>query len=52
MKVNVGLFLVIMLIITKAGVSQQNYLFKSIEEAQAEVACSLDNPDDCEACGS
>ncbi|GAB5417193.1 MAG: ribonucleoside-diphosphate reductase subunit alpha [Crocinitomicaceae bacterium] len=25
---------------------------KSIEEAQAEVACSIDNPDDCEMCGS
>jgi len=25
---------------------------KSIEEAQAEMACSIDNPDDCEACGS
>ena len=25
---------------------------KSQEEAQAEVACSLDNPDDCEMCGS
>ncbi len=25
---------------------------KSIEAAQAEVACSIDNPDDCEACGS
>ena len=24
----------------------------SIEEAQAAVACSLDNPDDCEMCGS
>jgi ribonucleoside-diphosphate reductase alpha subunit len=25
---------------------------KSIEEAQAEMACSIDNGDDCEACGS
>jgi len=25
---------------------------KSIEEAQAEMACSLDDPDNCEACGS
>lgn len=25
---------------------------KAIEEAQAEVACSIDNGDDCEACGS
>ncbi len=25
---------------------------KSIEEAQAEVACSLDDPDNCEMCGS
>lgn len=25
---------------------------KSIEEAQAAVACSLDDPDNCEACGS
>jgi ribonucleoside-diphosphate reductase alpha chain len=25
---------------------------KSIEAAQAEVACSIENPDDCEACGS
>ncbi|MDX2359611.1 MAG: ribonucleoside-diphosphate reductase subunit alpha [Crocinitomicaceae bacterium] len=25
---------------------------KSLEEAQAEMACSIDNPDDCEACGS
>jgi len=25
---------------------------KSVEEAQEEVACSLDNPDDCEMCGS
>ncbi len=25
---------------------------KSIEEAQAEMACSIDDPDNCEACGS
>jgi ribonucleoside-diphosphate reductase alpha subunit len=25
---------------------------KSLAEAEAEVACSLDDPDDCEACGS
>jgi ribonucleoside-diphosphate reductase alpha chain len=25
---------------------------KSIEEAYAEISCSLDNPDDCIACGS
>ena len=25
---------------------------KSIEEAQAEVSCSIENPDDCEMCGS
>lgn len=25
---------------------------KSIEEQQAQVACSIDNPDDCEMCGS
>jgi ribonucleoside-diphosphate reductase alpha chain len=25
---------------------------KSLEEAQAEMACSLDDPDNCEACGS
>ena len=25
---------------------------KSIEEKEAQIACSIDNPDDCEACGS
>jgi len=25
---------------------------KSVEEAEAEIACSIDNPDDCEMCGS
>ncbi len=25
---------------------------KSIEQAEAEIACSIDNPDDCEMCGS
>jgi len=25
---------------------------KSLEEVEADVACSLDDPDDCEACGS
>jgi ribonucleoside-diphosphate reductase alpha chain len=24
----------------------------SLEQRQAEIACSLDNPDDCEMCGS
>ena len=32
--------------------SMQAPTAKSIEEAQAEMACSIDNPDDCEACGS
>ena len=25
---------------------------KSVEQKDAEIACSIDNPDDCEACGS
>ena len=25
---------------------------KSVEQKEAEIACSIDNPDDCEACGS
>ena len=25
---------------------------KSMEEAEQEVACSLDDPDDCDSCGS
>ena len=36
--------------IDKAAIQEPTV--KSIEEAQEEVACSLDNPDDCEACGS
>lgn len=35
MKVNVVLFLVITLILPVIGISQQNYLYKSIEEAQS-----------------
>ncbi|OFZ17891.1 MAG: ribonucleoside-diphosphate reductase subunit alpha [Bacteroidetes bacterium RIFCSPHIGHO2_02_FULL_44_7] len=31
---------------------QQEPEVKSMEQAQAEVACSIDNPDDCEMCGS
>lgn len=36
--------------IDKATVAQPNT--KSAEEAMAEVSCSIDNPDDCEMCGS
>jgi len=31
---------------------QQEPEVKSLEQVQAEVACSIDNPDDCEMCGS
>ncbi len=30
----------------------ENITAKSIEKKEAEIACSIDNPDDCEACGS
>ncbi len=30
----------------------ENITAKSIEQKEAEIACSIDNPDDCEACGS
>lgn len=30
----------------------QKVTAKSMEEQQAAIACSIDNPDDCEACGS
>ncbi len=38
--------------IDKAAVAEPTVTAKSIEEAQAEMACSLDDPDNCEACGS
>jgi len=38
--------------IDKSAMTEPKVTAKSIEEAQAEMACSIDNPDDCEACGS
>ena len=37
--------------IDKANQNQQ-ITAKSMQEQQAAIACSIDNPDDCEACGS
>ncbi len=37
---------------TGATVAIKQPTAKSIEEAYAEISCSLDNPDDCIACGS
>jgi ribonucleoside-diphosphate reductase alpha chain len=34
----------------KAAVEQPKAQVKTVEERQAEIACSLDNPDSCEMC--
>jgi ribonucleoside-diphosphate reductase alpha chain len=31
---------------------QEEVAKKTVEEQMAEISCSLDNPDDCLACGS
>jgi len=37
---------------TEKAATEEDVELVSVEQREAEIACSIDNPDDCEMCGS